>query len=258
MNTRINTEVAATFQNYLLAMADDELVLGHRDSEWCGHAPILEEDIAFANIALDEIGHAAIWYALAAQFAGEDPDTYPDQQIFFREPEEFRNSQLVEQPKGDWAFSMLRQYLFDAAEKVWLAALKNSTYTPLAEAAAKISTEELYHLRHTRAWIRRLGFGSKESHRRLQAALEILWPLSGQLFVHHPEEEQMVQNGYVPAADSLRTEWENLVIPYLETCSLTLPKVNYVGLSRIQHTDHLTVLVTEMQSVARLEPEGKW
>ena len=257
MNSSLDPELADALRDYLLSMADDELILGHRDSEWCGHAPILEEDIAFANIALDEIGHAAIWYSLAAELAGEDPDEYPDQKIFFRDPVEFRCSQFVEQPKGDWAFSMLRQYLFDQAEKVWLAALRHSAYQPLAEAAAKIKTEEIYHLRHTQAWINRLGLGTRESHHRLQTALDKLWPFAGQLFVRVPEEA-LVQTGFVPAADSLRKEWESLVIPHLEACDLVIPEAEQLISQRDQHTDHLKTLVTEMQSVARLEPGGKW
>lgn len=257
MDSSLNPELEGLLHDYLIAMADDELILGHRDSEWCGHAPILEEDIAFANIALDEIGHAAIWYSLAAEIAGEDPDAYPDQKIYFREPGEFRSSQFVEQPKGDWAFSMLRQYLFDAAEKIWLGALKHSAYPPLGEAAAKINTEEVYHLRHTQAWIKRLGLGTRESHRRLQEALDTLWTLSGQLFVRVPGEA-IVQAGMVPAAYSLQMEWENLVLPYLETCDLAAPDAKQVIPSRDQHTDHLKTLVTEMQSVARLEPGGRW
>src|SRR3972149_8426617 len=102
--------------DYLIALADDELILGHRDSEWTGHAPILEEDIAFANIALDEIGHARLWYELAADLIGEDKNTFPDKKVFFRPAQEFSCLQFVELPKGDWAFSMLRQYLFDAFE----------------------------------------------------------------------------------------------------------------------------------------------
>lgn len=257
MNSSLDPELEVSLHDYLLCMADDELILGHRDSEWCGHAPILEEDIAFANIALDEIGHAAIWYSLAAEIAGEDPDEYPDQKIFFRDPGEFRNCQFVEQPKGDWAFSMLRQYLFDQAEKVWLVALRRSAYPPLAEAAAKINTEEIYHLRHTQAWIKRLGLGTRESHRRLQEALNKLWPFASQLFVRVPEDA-LVQAGLVPAEESLRKEWESLVVPYLEICDLVIPEAEQFMSPRDQHTDHLKTLVIEMQSVARLEPGGKW
>ena len=143
----------------LLAMADDELVVGHRNSEWTGHAPILEEDIAFTNIALDEIGHAKIWYQLLADLVGENPETYPDKLVFHREATEYRNIQMVELPIGDWAFTIVRQYLLDAAEFVRLGELVQSQYQPMAEAAAKIRKEEIYHYRHTHAWLQRLGLG---------------------------------------------------------------------------------------------------
>ena len=126
-------------------LADDELILGQRDSEWTGHAPILEEDIAFSNIAQDELGHATIWYGLLSELTGEEPNEL----VFFRDFDDFRNVTLVELPNGDWAFSMLRQYLFDAFEMVRLSQLLESLYRPVAEAAAKIRMEELYHYRHT-------------------------------------------------------------------------------------------------------------
>ena len=148
---------------YLIALADDELILGHRDSEWCGHAPILEEDIAFANIALDEIGHARLWLELAAKELGEDPGTYPDKQTFFRAPGDYRSLPLADLPNGDWAFSMLRQYLFDSFEILRLETLKGSQHKGITELAVKIHTEELYHLRHTKAWVLRLAQGTEES-----------------------------------------------------------------------------------------------
>ncbi len=132
----------------LLAMADDELILGHRLSEWTGHAPILEEDIAFANIAQDEIGHAVIiWYTIRQELGEKSPD----QLAFFRDADAFRNAQLVELPKGDWAFSMMRQYLFDTWEMLNLTGLQQSQYQPIAEAAVKMRPEEMYHYRHTHA-----------------------------------------------------------------------------------------------------------
>ena len=132
-------QVCDALSEWLLAMGDDELILAHRNSEWTGHAPILEEDIAFANIALDELGHASIWYGLRCAMTGEDADRL----VFFRNPGQYRNVQLVELPRGDWAFSMLRQYLFDAAENVWLKHLAASSYRPLAEAAA---TSKLFRM----------------------------------------------------------------------------------------------------------------
>jgi ring-1,2-phenylacetyl-CoA epoxidase subunit PaaC len=246
---------------YLVAMGDDELVLGHRDSEWCGHAPILEEDIAFANIALDEIGHASVWYALAAELTGEDPEVYPDDIVFHREPEDFRNAQLLELPKGDWAFSMMRQYIFDSLENQRLEALARSKYQPLAEAAAKINNEEIYHLRHTSAWIKRLGLGTEESHRRLQAGLDEIWLKTGQLFFMTEYDRELASEGYIPNDKKLIQEWNNAVLPILRACDLKVPTIDQITseqMPRDQHSPHLKVLVDEMQSVARLDREVTW
>ena len=257
----MNADLEKALENYLLAMGDDELILGHRNSEWCGHAPILEEDIAFANIALDEIGHASVWYSLLAELIGEDSQSYPDRLVFFREARDFRNAQVMELPKGDWAFSMLRQYLFDVFENKQLLALSGSAHRPLAEAAAKIRTEEVYHLRHTAAWVRRLGLGTEESNQRLQSALNELWPLTSQLFVHLQDQAVLVSGGYVPGGEKLRQEWENAVVPFLEKCGLGVPETDADGdviIGRDTHTLHLNVLLTEMQSVARLDEQASW
>ncbi|MBP6017159.1 MAG: phenylacetate-CoA oxygenase subunit PaaC [Candidatus Promineofilum sp.] len=240
----------------LLATADDELILAHRNSEWAGHGPILEEDIAFANIALDELGHAAIWYEVRAELTGEDVDRL----IFFRSPGQYRNIQLVELPKGDWAFSMVRQYLFDAAENVTLRQLASSSYRPLAEAAAKIATEEIYHLRHTSLWLRRLGLGTAESHARTQAALDTLWPYAQQLFAPSPPDVALHEAGIIPDVVVLRREWESLTRPFLSECDLVIPDnaLPRRDIPRAEHTEHLMVLLAEMQAVARLDPKAEW
>ena len=240
----------------LLAMADDEMILGHRNSEWAGHGPILEEDIAFANIALDEMGHAAIWYGLRGDLTGEDAD----RSIFFRNAGQYRNVQLVELPRGDWAFSMARQYLFDAAENVLLNHLKASTYAPLAEAATKIATEELYHLRHTGLWLRRLGLGTGESRSRTQAALDTLWPYAQQLFVPLPGDATLVAAGMIPDMALARREWEGRARSFLGECGLAIPDEALPSrdIPRAEHTEHLMALLAEMQSVARLDPEAEW
>ena len=240
----------------LLAMGDDELVLAHRNSEWAGHAPILEEDIAFANIALDEMGHAAIWYNLYCDLTEDDPDRL----IFFRNPGEYRNVQLVELPKGDWAFSMVRQYLFDAAENVSLRQLAASSYRPLAEAATKIATEEIYHLRHTGLWLRRMGLGTVESHTRAQSALDTLWPYARQLFAPLPTDAALYEAGIIPDTSLLRREWEGLTRPFLAECDLFIPDdaLPRRDIPRTEHTEHLMALLAEMQAVARLDPEAEW
>lgn len=243
----------------LLAMADDELILGHRDSEWTGHAPILEEDIAFANIALDEIGHARIWYQLLAQVIGENPETYPDKLVFHRAATEYRNIQMVELPIGDWAFTITRQYLLDAVELVSLGELAQSQYQPMAEAAAKIRKEEVYHYRHTHAWLQRLGLGTEESHRRMQNALDQLWPYAAQLFEPLPDEMLLVEAGFVPDLHQLQLAWDKLTLSNLEAANLAIPEdTTPIKVQRDQHAPHLEALLAEMQEVARLDSQAMW
>lgn len=257
--TSLQPDERQALSRKLLAMADDELILAHRDSEWCGHAPILEEDIAFANIAQDELGHAGLWYGLLRALDGSDPDRL----VFFREASDYRNTRMVELPNGDWAFSMLRQYLFDAYEMILLERLVESALSPLAEAAAKARREEIYHLRHTQAWVQRLGLGTAESRRRMQEALDALWPHAAQLFAPLSGEERLIQANIVPPPSSLWQQWRETVLPFLENSGLVLDGAQNGAdpgqtPSRERHTEHLHQLLEELQSVARLDPEATW
>lgn len=254
----MSPDLRALLAEALLCMADDELILGHRDSEWCGHAPILEEDIAFANIALDEIGHAVLWYREVAEMHSQDPETVPDRLVYLRTPEEFRCIQLVELPKGDWAFSMLRQYLMDAAELIRMQAMAACNWEPVANVAKKILKEEIYHLRHTRAWILRLGAGTPESHIRLQSALNQLWPLSSQILASLPGEDDLLPKGYLPDSRTLRQSWLSEIGAVLTKAGLYLPDEVPTVVSREQHTLHLPVLLRELQMVTHLDPQAKW
>ncbi len=252
----MKTELRSALGDYLLALADDELILAHRNSEWCGHAPILEEDIAFANLALDEMGHALIWYRLLSEVRGEDPDRYPDELVYTRTAPEFRNVQLVEQPKGDWAYTLVRQFVFDALEAVRLERLVDSSYPPLAQAAAKIQGEEFYHLRHTRAWVHRLGLGTEESHRRMQAAVEAVWPDALQLIAPMEGETQLADDGIVPLSGELEAAWRERVQSEFEAADLALPEgVRPRADSRRDHTESLRDLLAELQHVAQVYPE---
>lgn len=242
----------------LLCLADDELILGHRASEWCGHAPILEEDIAFANLALDEIGHAAIWYAIAGELTGNDPADYPDRMVYFRPAEGFRNLQMLELPNGDWAFSMLRQFLFDLAESINLEALGLSDYQPVADAAAKIRKEELYHLRHTRAWVHRLALGTEESHERMQFALNQLWPYTAQIFLPVNNGDWLAENNILPASAPLQIRWEQIAREFFTETGLLIPNAPCLDIERWQHTSHLKTLVDDMQCIARLDAQASW
>lgn len=216
----MNQTIQQVLTQKLVAMADDELILAHRNSEWIGHAPILEEDIALANIAQDELGHANLWYELHQTLTGDEPDEL----VFFREASQFRNVQMVELPRGDWAFTMLRQYLFDAYELLLLDQLRYGRYQPLAEAAMKMRNEEIYHLRHTSSWIKRLGLGTEESNQRTQAALDALWPYTQQLFVPLPGDSILVDEKIVPNLARLHGSWLERVRPFLTAANLTIPK----------------------------------
>ncbi len=239
----------------LTALADDELILAHRNSEWTGHAPILEEDIALANISQDELGHATLYYNLLQELTGDDPD----QMAFFRDAPAFRNVQIVELPKGDWAFTMLRQYLFDVYEYVLLTELVQSHYSPLADVAGKIYQEEIYHLRHSQLWVERLGLGTEESNRRMQDALNSLWPYQAQLFVALPQDVYLIKAGYMAYIRLLEPRWSEIVCPQLEACDLTIPDNRaIVTADRTQHTPYMVDLLAEMQKVARWEPQGEW
>jgi ring-1,2-phenylacetyl-CoA epoxidase subunit PaaC len=254
----VENDLVKPLSEYLLGLADDELILGHRNSEWCGHAPILEEDIAFANLALDEIGHAGLWYGLVAELEGQDPQSYPDRLVYFREAAGFRCIQMVELPKGDWAFSMLRQYLFDALEMARLNYLADSGYRPLGEIAAKIRKEEIYHKRHTQAWVRRLGLGTEQSQNRLQNALDQLWPYTRQPFLPISQEQALVEAGFVPELQKVQSLWEDDVIPFLKECNLAITETPRFELKRDEHSPHLKTMLIEMQSLARSEPEADW
>lgn len=254
----MRVESRQAIADVLLALADDELVLGHRVSEWCGHAPILEEDIAFANIALDEIGHANLWYSALAQILGQDVERYPDQLVYFRKADEYRNIQMVELPNGDWGFSILRQYLFDSAERTRLDRYASCSFPLMAETARKIRNEEIYHLRHSQAWVQRLCLGTAISHQRMQSALESLWPYIEQAFSPLPGESFLVETGMLVASTDTVQPWPVETGEFLLSCDLSLPISPTLTLDRGEHTPHLSVLLAEMQSVARFDPEATW
>jgi ring-1,2-phenylacetyl-CoA epoxidase subunit PaaC len=242
-------------KNLLFRLADDELIMGHRHSEWTGTAPILEEDIALSSIAQDEIGHAQAYYTLLAGLGAGNPDDL----AFTRKADDFRCAQLCELPKGDWASTIARQFFYDAAESVRLAALANSTYKPLAQLARKLIGEEKYHLLHARSWIKHLGHGTIESRLRLQAALDTLYPYALGLFEPTPGEADLATDGILPPESELLNRWRAMIEPMLAEGRVILVEAAPVYGGRLgQHTGHLAKLLDDMQLVYRSDPQAEW
>ena len=244
---------------YLLRLGDDRLVLGHRVAEWCGHGPILEEDIALSNIALDLIGQANLLLGLAGQAEGKGRDQ--DALAYFRGEREFRNCQLVELPKGDFGFTIVRQFLFDAYDVLLTDALQQqSVHADLAGIAAKAHKEARYHLRHSAEWVIKLGDGTPESHARVQRALDECWRFTGELFLGDDVDAAMQAAGIAPDPAALQARWQQRVEEVVTHATLALPASGYMqrgGRAGI-HTEHMGPMLAEMQSVARAFPGASW
>ena len=243
----------------LLRLGDDRLILGHRLSEWCGHGPVLEEDIALTNIALDLIGQAAAFLHLAGE-SRSDRCT-EDDLAYSREAAEFKNVKLVELPNGDFAFTIVRQFFFDVHDYLLLGELQKSSHLQLAGISAKGFTEAAYHLRHSGDWLMRLGDGTEESHRRAQAAVNELWRFTGGLTAFDEFEYTLVKDGIVPNLDHLQGEWFRRVSDGIHAATLSLPANGvpvFSGSWQGIHSEHLGHLLAEMQIVSRSFPEAKW
>ena len=250
---------------FFLALADDELVLGHRDSEWTAFAPILEEDIAFSNIAQDELGHSLVWFTMYEELTGRTPD-----EMAFKRPwKDFRCCRFVSYPKGDFAYAVVRQYLFDAAEQVRLKELLESSVPALRDISQRIIREENYHVMHSQGLVERLGDATQESHGRMQTAVDEAFPQALGMFEKLSSEEELIKGGLFPGNDELRSAWLLQVVPVLRKATLAVPVVNQKnsfvanvaaddGGRQGNHTEHLRSMVEDMQSVYRLVPNGKW
>ena len=243
--------------DYLLRLGDDRLVLGHRLSEWCGHGPILEEDIALTNVALDLVGQAANFLRLAGQLEGRGRDE--DALAYFRDALEFRNVKLVELPNGDYARTIVRQFLFDAWSVLLLERLQQVRQAELAGIAAKAYKEARYHVRHSGEWVLRFGDGTAESHQRAQAALDELWSYTGELFATDAVDRELAGIG-VPDPAELAPRWGEVVSDVVRRATLTLPADGYQqsGGRQGRHTEYLGHLLAEMQILARSHPGVSW
>ena len=244
--------------NYCLWLGDSSLILGHRLSEWTGHGPILEEDIAMTNIGLDLIGQASSLLTLAGEIEGKGRSE--DDLAYLRDLKEFKNSLLVEQLNGDFGRTMVRQYLFDVYHFHLMKKLSESKDERLAAIAAKSVKEIKYHKRHSGEWLKRLGDGTEESHERVQNGLNELWMFTDDLFIMAEGDQELVEKGIIPELDVIKKSWDKEVAELLGTATLEIPKEVYMmkGSRTGIHSEHLGFLLAEMQFLPRAYPDAKW
>jgi len=243
---------------YVLRMGDNALILGQRMSEWCGHSPFLEEDIAMANCALDHVGRARMLLTHAGVL--EQKGRTEDDLAFLRDEREFGNFLMCELPTGDYAFTMIRQYLLDAYHFYLYTELQKSSNNVLVAIAAKALKETTYHVRRSGDWVIKLGDGSEESNQRMQGALDEVWSYTGELFIADEVDDFASAEGIGPTTGLLREYWEAEVLEKLRTAKLTVPNEVWLitgGRDGI-HTESMGSLLSEMQFLQRSYPGLEW
>lgn len=242
----------------LYKIADDQLVLGHRNSEWTGFGPLLEEDIAFSSMAQDKIGQSLALYQMLHQL-GEPP---PDATAFLRKANQFHNCILTELPNGEYDFSLIRHFLFDTAELIRFEMLCQSSYRPLAELSNKIRGELRYHVLHANTWIKQLGTATGESISRLQHSLDFSLPYAAGIFESSPYENDLISAGIFGGEMKLKVRWMERVEEIIRETSLRVPSwesvVPVLGGRMGRHSDHLQPLLDEMSEVIRIDPTAEW
>ena len=250
-NTTLNTETKQQLHGYFLRLADSSLTMGQRLAEWCGHGPFLEEDVALTNVALDTNG-------LAADLAINNQS--PDDLAFLRDAHDYRNPLITELPRGDFAFTTLKQYFIDVFNLNLYAALTESGYQPLALATKKAGMEVKYHADRSEAWIRRLALSTPEAKKRLQKALDDLWFYTPELFEMDEGMKGLMSAQLVPDYAGLEDNWRQIVEAKLSECKLSLPQSGWIATGGLQgeHSEHLGYLLAEMQFLPRAYPGCEW
>lgn len=245
-------------KDLLYKIADDLLVIGHRNSEWTGLGPILEEDIAFSSMAQDKLGQSQAIFQLLHELGEAEPDT----NAFNREARHFRNSRFVELPNGEYDFSLVRHFLYDHADQLRFEMLSHSAYEPLAKVCRKVKGELKYHVLHANTFLEKLSKATEESHARMQAALNEAWDYALGLFEEGDHEEALVAGGIFIGEKQLRERWLSVIVPIIETAGLSIPDQSswnpVYGGRKGYHTEHLEQLVNEMAEVFRIDPSAEW
>ncbi len=250
-------EASHNLFNYCLRIADSNLILSHRLSEWCGHGPVLEEDIALTNISLDLLGQATHMYQYAAKVEGLQHTE--DDLVYFRDERAYKNYLLCEQPNGNYADTIARQFMYDVFHYYFLEALVHSTDEYLSGYAEKSIKEVRYHLKHSTLWILRLGDGTDESHQKIQEAFNNLWMFSGELFEEHEDEKELLKQGVIPDMLVIKQKWTKHLHEVLQEATLQIPKDTWMqtGGTKGVHTEHLGYILADLQYLRRAYPTAK-
>lgn len=245
-------------KDLLYKMADDALIIGHRNSEWTGIGPLLEEDLAFSSMAQDKIGHAQALYKILHDLGEADPDTLG----FKRQAKEFHNCQLVELPIGEYDFSLVRHFLFDHAELLRYEMLTQSSFQSLAALARKAKGEIKYHVFHADSWLKQLANGNEESKARMQSALNSTWHYALGIFEPGAFEEELKSSNIFAGEDTLKTAWLEKVTAIIDAVGLRVPETDEtkiaLGGRKGFHTEYLQPLLTEMTEVTNVDPNAEW
>lgn len=251
------TRESALF-DYLLRLGDNALILGQRLGEWCGHGPILEQDIALSNMALDHLGQARYLLTLAGKREGAGRDE--DQLAFLRDGWDFRNFLLVEQPNGDFAQTIARSFFYDAYNALNFERLCESADRDLADIAKKAIKEVRYHYKYSSEWMLRLGDGTDESHRRMQEAVDKLWRYTGEMFTENETDRQLITAGIAPELGSMKAGWDEMVGGVMQEAGLSFDTGAYMqtGGKEGVHTEHLGHILTDLQFMQRAYPNSQW
>lgn len=260
MENKISSTPAQTAATYDFAvyMGDNCLILGHRLSEWCGHGPVLEQDIAMTNISLDLIGQSRLYYQYAAILEGKGRTE--DDIAYLRTEREYTNVLLAEMPNGDFAHTVIRQFLFDAWHLPFLREMSHSTDTGLREIAEKAVKEATYHWKWSHEWVLRLGDGTAESHRRMEEALDDLWMYRYEMLMPAAFEQTLIEAGILPDYKLIEPAWQTSIREVLQEATLTTPsdEVRQSGGKRGIHTEHLGHLLSDLQYMQRAYPGQVW
>jgi ring-1,2-phenylacetyl-CoA epoxidase subunit PaaC len=242
-------------KDLILMLADNSMILGQRLGEWCGHGPVLEQDIALTNIALDLIGEARLYYQYLGQLEGKPEDTYP----MHRDVRNFKNVLLVEQPNGHWGDTIVRQFLFDVFHSQLARSMAECKDQQLAAIAKKTIKEATYHLTFSKEWILRLGDGTEESHQKIQASLDHLFPFFGEFFDASPYEKMCIQDGLLPDLAALHMQCQEIVKEVCLKATLTVPSSTLrKGGKTGYHMEYLGYILTEMQYLQKAYPGAQW